>query len=114
MSMPRIRTFVDSGVLISAFKGELVLRQRAQAILKDRVRDFISSDFVRLEVLPKPTCYGRKDEREFYELFFGGVKRMIPSTRTLVSEAQTEAEAAGLSAVDALHVAAAKRGNATN
>lgn len=108
--MARIRTFVDSGVLIAAFKGAGRLGEAALSILEDANRDFISSDFVRLEVLPKPICYGRQDEFDFYETFFASVRRMIHSSRKLVQEAQAEAEFVGLSAVDALHVAAAKRG----
>jgi hypothetical protein len=98
------------GVLISAFRVVGDVSQRALAALADSNRDFVSSDFVRLEVLPKPICYGRTFERGFYEAFFLRAKRVVPATRSLVAEADVEAERWGLSAIDALHVAAAKRG----
>jgi len=46
---------------------------------------------------------------DFYRTFFDGAHAMIESSPELVSRAETEAEQAGLSAVDALHVAAAKQ-----
>lgn len=107
--MPENRTFVDSGVLIAAFRGEGLFGQRALAVLQDPVRVFISSVFVRLEVLPKPVAYGRKTEESFYRTYFAAVKRMVPSSGDLIDLAQAEAESFGLSAIDALHVAAAKR-----
>lgn len=109
--MPRTRTFIDSNVLISAFRGEADIAQNALDVLDDASRDFVTSDFVHLELLPKPICYGINDERDFYEAFFSKAKRTIRSSRTLVEEAKNEAAQAGLSAVDALHVAAAKRAN---
>ena len=68
----------------------------------------MTSDFVRLELLPKPICYGNDAERRFYEAFFGTVEHSVRASPTLIEEAQREAEAVGLSAMDALHVAAAK------
>ena len=64
---------------------------------------------MRLELLPKPICYGNDVEREFYETFFASVQHVVRASPELVEEAQREAEAVGLSALDALHIAAAKR-----
>jgi predicted nucleic acid-binding protein len=111
--LPRVRTFVDSGVLIAAFQALGEVSQRALAVLADPDRDFVSSDFVRLEVLPKPVCYGRVRECQFYEAFFRSVKRTVSASRTLVAEAEAQAKLWGLSAIDALHVAAAARGRCT-
>jgi predicted nucleic acid-binding protein len=47
-------TFIDSGVLIAAFRGRDELSERAMAVLDDPDRSFASSEFVRLEVLPRP------------------------------------------------------------
>lgn len=112
--MPQIRTFIDSSVLISAFRGQGDLGENALAVLDEQNRDFVTSDFVRLEVLPKPICHKRQDEIQFYETFFDAVDdkksagETIHSSRNLVQVAQREAEKYGLSAVDALHVAAAQ------
>ena len=105
----RVRTFIDSGILIQAARGTDVLSSRAIAVLDDPDRVFVTSDFVRLEVIPKPAFHGKKTEVEFYEEFFRNVVRTVRSSRTLVIEAEAEAVTSGLSAVDALHIAAAKR-----
>jgi predicted nucleic acid-binding protein len=107
------RTFIDSGVLIHAARGTAELSERALAVLDDPDRRFVTSDFVRLEVLPKAIFHHKRDEAEFYEAFFEAAQRTEHSSKSLVAEAQSEAEQAGLSATDALHVAAAKRANCT-
>lgn len=108
-ALPGKRTFIDSGVLIAAFRGGGNFGERALAVLQDQEREFITSVFVRLEVLPKPVAYGRSAEQSFYRTYFAAVKRMVPASRELIELAQSEAESFGLSAIDALHVAAAKR-----
>ena len=110
--MSKKRTFVDAGVLIAAARGKDAVASPAMTILDDPERQFVTSDFVRLEVLPKPLYHGQHEEAEFYEAFFDHAERMITSSASLVSQAEEEASEAGLSAVDALHVAAAKRGEA--
>jgi predicted nucleic acid-binding protein len=96
-------------VLLCAARGSDELSARAMAILDDPARRLITSDFVRLEVLPKAICYKNKDEAEFYEAFFSRAHRNVRASKLLVESAQREAELAGLSAIDALHVAAAKQ-----
>ncbi len=68
---------------------------------------FASSDFVRLEVLPKASFHRREEERAFYEGFFGAVRHWAPIGEALIEEALEIASRSGLSALDALHVAAA-------
>ncbi len=103
-----IRTFVDSGVLIEAFRGSSAIATSALAILNDANREFVTSEFVRLEVLPKPTFQRRLIEVAFYNAFFATAAQSAPITRALVRLAMRHAEAFGLSAVDALHIAAAE------
>ena len=105
--MPQLRTFIDSGVLLAAFKAVGELAENALAVLGDAERQFVSSDFVRLELLPKPICYGNDAERLFYETFFANVEPLVQASALLVEAAEREAEAVGLSAMDALHIAAA-------
>jgi hypothetical protein len=105
-----VRTFIDSGVLIAAARGTDEVSKMAFEILDDPDRVFITSDFVRLEVLPKSVFYDKADEADFYRAFFDGATETVESSHDLVSEAQSEAEKTGLSAVDALHVAAARVG----
>ena len=107
--MAKLRTFIDSGVLIIAARGTQELSGRAMAVFAAPQRTFITSDFVMLEVLPKAHFYGKSRELEFYETFFQSAQRTVRSTAALVTLALEEARRHGLSAVDALHVAAAKR-----
>jgi predicted nucleic acid-binding protein len=65
-----MRTFIDAGVLIAAARGEDAPSMSALEILDDQTREFVSSPFVELEVLPKAIYNGKKDEIEFYEAFF--------------------------------------------
>jgi predicted nucleic acid-binding protein len=103
----KTKTFLDSGVLISAHRGEPEIRGRALSLLDDPGREFVTSDFVRLELLPKAVFNRRSEEVLFYETFFSAAKRQ-PISRRLLETAFSEASRWGLSATDALHVAAAK------
>jgi predicted nucleic acid-binding protein len=107
--LKRIRTFVDSSLLIAAARGNQDLSDRALDVLDDAHRAFVTSDFVRLEVLPKAVYHGKEPEARFYEAFLTNAKRTIKASSSLIAQAQREAEQAGLSAVDALHVTAEKR-----
>lgn len=76
-------------------------------ILDDPVREFASSDFVKLEVLPMPAYHGRAEEVAFYRAFFASVAHWAPVSGALSDAALEEACRTGMHALDALHVAAA-------
>jgi len=57
-----IRTFLDSGVLIAAYKGSPSIEAPAINILDDPNRIFLSSPFVRHEVSPKALYNRQRDE----------------------------------------------------
>lgn len=106
--MMKTLTFVDAGVLITAARGQdAALQARALSILNDPQRDFASSSFVRLEVLPKALWAGKQAERAFYETFFNAVSNWPQSNDAVIVQAEREAAIVGLSGMDALHVAAA-------
>ena len=100
-------TYVDAGVLIFAARGSDRNARTALAILDDPERIFASSELVRLEVLPKARFHRRASESAFYEQFFQNVERWAPLERSLFEEALRVGSEVGLSAIDALHVAAA-------
>lgn len=100
-------TFVDSGLLIAAARGNLDMSNRALAILGDATRTFASSEFVRLEVLPKALYHGKISEAEFYRQYFQAVSRWTTDLNGLVTAAADTAERFGLAAMDALHITAA-------
>lgn len=106
------RTFIDSGVLIAAARGTDAVSLKARAVLTDASRQFISSDLVRLEVLPKPTYFKRTAEFAFYQAFFAIVQDWVALTPALIQLALQHGGDFGLGAVDALHVAAAELAHA--
>ncbi len=102
------RTFVDAGVLIAAARGQGSIAERALAILEDPDREFGASHFLQLEVLPKATYHRKEKETRFYREFFTTVvEHWAEDANSFVLNALTIASEVGLSAMDALHVAAA-------
>lgn len=102
-----IRTYVDAGVLIAAARGIAPIALKALEILDDPNREFASSVFLKLEVLPKAMYNRNEAEAEFYNTFFGAVTLWADSLDTIVLEAFNQAGSWGLAAMDALHVASA-------
>jgi len=102
-----IRTYIDSGVLIAAHRGEIDIAVRAMEILDDPNRVFVSSAFLNLETLPKAIYHKQQDEIEFCETFFAAVIEWASPLDAIIQQAYQEACRLGLAAVDALHVAAA-------
>lgn len=105
-------TFIDSSVLINAAVGpNAARRMRALAIIGDPNREFASTRYLQLEVLPIPTRYQKHKERQFYEQFFGKVAVWLDEA-SLIQPALDLACQFGLGAMDALHLAAAMSVNA--
>lgn len=104
----KVLTFVDAAVLIYAASkptaGTLARRLRALQVLGDPDRDFISNEFLRLEILPIPIRYQRTKEIAFYQRFFSSVTIW---TSQLIAPGYELACRFGLGAMDALHVATA-------
>ena len=107
-----IRTFLDSGVLIAATRASGERGIRALALFNDAERVFVTSDFVRIEILPKALYYKRRAEVAFYERFFSTAAQVVQYSDSLIMQAYTEACTVGLSAMDAFHIAAARMSGA--
>jgi hypothetical protein len=101
-----IRTFLDSGVLIAAFKGAPPLRERALEILEDPDRVFLTSPFVRLEMLPKAIFNKQVNETRFYEQFFARAE-FVTDLMAIFNLGEEEAARSGVGSMDSLHIAAA-------
>ncbi|MUG99957.1 PIN domain-containing protein [Scytonema sp. UIC 10036] len=101
------KTYIDSGVLITAFRGIQSASIRANSILNNGNREFVSSQFVKLEVLPKAIYNQQQDETDFYETFFSAVSYWATDLEQITNDAYQIACTYGLAAIDALHVAAA-------
>jgi predicted nucleic acid-binding protein len=102
-----MKTFLDSGVLLTAWRGRDA--EAALAVMEDPDREFFTSQLVKLELLPKPTFFKQEAEIEFYQTHFRGAKGEEALSRELGKEADALARQYGIAAVDALHVAAAIR-----
>ncbi|MBE9229560.1 type II toxin-antitoxin system VapC family toxin [Phormidium sp. LEGE 05292] len=101
------RTFIDAGVLVAAARGVGDISEKALEILLDSDREFASSIFIKLEVLPKAVYNRQTDEAEFYETFFNAVTYWANDVERIIEEAYRIACTYGLASMDSLHVAAA-------
>jgi predicted nucleic acid-binding protein len=102
-----IRTFLDTGVLIEAARGSGSTAQAALDILSDTDREFASSPFLQLELLPKALYNTRQEEVAFYETYFSIVTHWATDLDAIITAAYREAAEFGLGSMDALHIAAA-------
>jgi len=100
------RTYIDANLLIAAFKGNEDIAQRALQILDDPERQLVASDFIRLEVLPKPTFYKLNLEVKFMLEVLKNTEN-VPVTSKLTEKAVEFAMQYDLSPIDSLHISAA-------
>ncbi|MEO1506803.1 MAG: PIN domain-containing protein [Cyanobacteria bacterium J06633_23] len=105
--MTVVRTFLDAGVLITAARGTTDDAEKALRLLKAPNREFVASQFLKLEVLPKAIFNQKNLEAEFYETYFEAVTHWATDIQQLLEAGYREATDFGLGAMDALHVAAA-------
>ncbi|GJD18728.1 hypothetical protein RIVM261_036840 [Rivularia sp. IAM M-261] len=106
-------TFIDSGVLITAARAMGESSEKALAILEDDEREFASSEFLKLEVIPKATYNQKITEVEIYETFFDEVVYWASDLEQVMRDAYSIGCQYGLAAMDALHIAAALSVNAS-
>jgi len=107
-----ILTYVDSGVLIYAAQGTGEMAALAIRFVTDANREYVTSDYVRIEVLPKARFHRNSAEISFYETFFAMNVRCVPTSDALMTYAFDEACKVGISGIDAIHVACAVFGGA--
>ena len=102
----RTRTFLDSGVLITAYKGSPSIEEPAGLILADPDRIFLSSPFVRHEVSPKALFNKQVIEYRFYQGYF---RRWLfcDDLKAILNCALKESARSGIGPMDSLHIAAA-------
>lgn len=101
--MAKIKTFVDASVLIAAFRGNEEICRKAMEIIDDPEREFIVSDYLKLEVIPKPTFFQYHEEVMFMQTFINNASMEFSGTPFTTSRALTLACQYGLNAIDALH-----------
>src|SRR5487761_1943282 len=101
-----MKTFLDTGVLLSAWHATKKESAAALAVIAEKGRELLTCDMVRLELLPKPIFFKVKGEVEFYEEIFARCQS-LPVTEKLYAAAFTLAQMHGLAAGDAFNLAAA-------
>src|SRR5947208_864432 len=99
-----IRTFLDSGVLIAAYKGSPWMEAPATVILDDANRVFLTSPFIRHELSPKALYNRQKDEYRFYEKYFE-YATFCDDLQSILSLAGKESAKSGVGPMDSLHIA---------
>ncbi len=101
-------TYLDSYVLVQAATGaNRTIQMRALAIITDPNRQFVSSLFSRMEVIPLAIHFGRGKERLFYETFFGRVQIWVDPA-DIYDDAYQLACQYAIGAMDALHLGRVK------
>ena len=103
-----MKTFLGSGVLMRAWKGEEAEAEAAGQVLEDPSRQLLTSEIIRLELLPKPLYFQQKDEEAFYEEVFRR-SECDKVDGVLYRNAFALAERYGLAAADAFNLASALR-----
>jgi predicted nucleic acid-binding protein len=101
------RTYVDANVLIAAFRGEEPVSRRAMDVLDDSSRNFVVSDYLRLEVLPKPTFHKQHHEVDFMNEVFNGAAETLTTSPEVTGQAPALACKYDMTPIDALHIAMA-------
>jgi len=105
--MAKTKTFVDSDVLIAAFQGKEEVWQKAMMVLDDPEREFIVSDYLKLEILPQPIFHRRHEEIQFMQIFLDNASLYVGPNSTVIDQAITLASQYSLGAMDALHAGTA-------
>ena len=102
-----MKTFLDSNVLLMAWKGKEDDAQKAISVIEDSTREFFTASTVKLELLPKPFYFKNRDEVEFYNSHFTQVAGEEPLSAELGRQAFELGKKHGLAAMDAMNIAAA-------
>jgi len=103
-----IRTYLDSGALIAAFREQVSAELLGDDIFSSRSA-MLSSVFVRMETIPLAAYNKRHSEVHFYEHFFARSEYLAEPDSLLFLTAEQLGRRYGLHAMDSLHVAAAMR-----
>jgi predicted nucleic acid-binding protein len=100
-------TFIDSGILVTAARGLGEESEKALEILTDSNREFASSAFIKMEVIPKAIYFRKTAEAKFYETFFSAVTYWANDIEQVMQDGYNIGCKYGLAAMDAFHIAAA-------
>jgi predicted nucleic acid-binding protein len=106
------RVFLDTGVLLAAWKGQSPEAIKALHLLDDENLEVVSSALSELELFPQAEYHKQKAEAGFYQDYFDKSAHRVEVNEALVKAARAIATRHGLHAMDGLHVAVATAGGA--
>lgn len=107
----KIRTYLDSSVLIQAVAGRGPVSLLAQRVLDDPNRIFLTSAFVEVECLPSARYHRDAAQEAFMATYLATAER-VKDEAAILEQAMREGAATGAAGIDACHLAAAVRGGA--
>jgi len=102
-----IRTYLDSGVLISASRCLDIRSLRAISVLDDPNRVFVASEYLKMELIPKATFHKSMAEFDVYMAYFESATSLVNFDSKHYEQALALACKYGLAAFDSLHLNAA-------
>ena len=102
------RAYIDTCVFIDAIKGSKPHWQQALALFTDPGRELVSSQLIRLGLLPGPTFGKNANEVQNIESLLGAISVWVEVDDDLIREAVKIGCDHGVAGVDAVHCAAAK------
>jgi hypothetical protein len=109
--MTKTRTYLDANLLIYV-SMKLPISTKVLALLTDPNREFVASDVLILETLPKPKFHKQTASINFLEKYFSDCVRHIKMNQKVAITAFDEACKYGIGDIDALHLASAKAASA--
>lgn len=98
-----MRTYLDTSVLIAAFKGEQNISDEALKYIDNSNLEFVVSDFLKIELLPMATFFKRQKEVDFYTEYFKNASTYVQTSSAIVNNAYNLACQFGLGGADAIH-----------
>ncbi len=100
------KTYLDTGVLIAAFKGDEAASDRALEIIGNETRAFIVSDLLTLECVSPALANGYLEQADFCQKFIAeGINTPLSAAST--GWAVERASKCCIGAMDVLHMAVA-------
>jgi predicted nucleic acid-binding protein len=106
-----LHTYIDANVIINSFLDDQSLKARAKSAMFDSERDYLFSDYLWLETMPK-MLYNKRFDQAATTLAFFEKASFVPASQQIIDKARELASKFGLAAMDALHASAAIVGGA--
>jgi predicted nucleic acid-binding protein len=108
--VPIKRTFIDTCVIVAAYKTQRTLHDNAKRVLFDSTRRFLSTSLVRLELSSAHYRPENSGEANFYERFWSeGISELIDIDESMIAEGIKTSKLTEAAAMDAMHLACAVR-----